>query len=145
MTGPSITGSENGIPISIASAPASSSPRRSSASTPGSPPVTYGTKARPPEFLRSRSPPSRSGEPKGLADRVEVLVAAARQTHEDGLSFGQRTPQQPSDRVRRFERREDPLGPGQGLEPLERVGVGGGRVLGQPGLLQEAVLRPHAR
>src|SRR5687768_6118671 len=48
MTGPSAIGSENGTPTSITSAPASSSPFRSStvSGTPGSPAVMYGTSAR---------------------------------------------------------------------------------------------------
>ena len=43
MTGPSMTGSENGIPISIASAPASARARTTSSQSCPRPPVTYGT------------------------------------------------------------------------------------------------------
>ena len=44
ITGPSITGSENGIPISTASAPFAAAARIAS-SQPGYPPVMYGTSA----------------------------------------------------------------------------------------------------
>src|SRR6185503_7738138 len=109
ITGPSITGSENGIPTSIASAPASSSPRSSASSTPASPPVTYGTKARPPASNRDRRAVSRAGTrgPRERAargpHRLKVLVAAAGQVDEHERALGERSTQEPADRVRGFE------------------------------------------
>ncbi len=43
ITGPSITGSENGMPTSMASAPAAASARTTSSQSSPRPPVTYGT------------------------------------------------------------------------------------------------------
>src|SRR6266540_4167923 len=127
ITGPSITGSENGIPTSIASAPASSSPRSSSASTPASPPVTYGTKARPPASSRDRRARSRSRtrRPGDRAERgphrLEVLVAAAGQVDEHERALDERTTQEPADRVGGFEGRQDALERGERAEAFERL------------------------
>src|SRR3712207_7235551 len=43
---------------------------------------------------------------------------------------------QGGDRVRALERREDPLGAGQELESLQRLGVGDGEVAGAAGVAQ---------
>src|SRR5579884_2943191 len=77
-----------------------------------------------------------------LEDLGEVLVAAAAQAHEDQLRVqvaGAR------ERVRRLEGRDDPLGPGEVGERLQRLLVGRDAVLGAPGVAQERVLRPDAR
>src|SRR3990172_2111722 len=68
-----------------APAPPASSPRSTSASNPGAPPVTYGTNARPPPSIRARSADSTLGtrhRPERPADGVEVLVPTAGQVHE---------------------------------------------------------------
>src|SRR6266511_1250740 len=154
MTGPSMTGSENGMPTSMASAPAASSPRRTSPVAAGSPPVTYGTNAFPPPSIRRRRAASRSatrGEPgDGLVserspDRLQVLVPPPRQAHQHRRPFRKRAAQQPPDGVGWFQCREDALAARQGHEALEGLGVGRARVLGQPGILEEAVLRTDAR
>ena len=54
MTGPSITGSLNGMPISIASAPAATA-ARSACCQPGRPPVMYGTSSLRPAARESRN------------------------------------------------------------------------------------------
>ena len=56
------------------------------------------------------------------ADGLEVLVAATREAHEDDRALRQRPVQQPSDHVRRLERRQDALGARERLEARERVG-----------------------
>src|SRR4029453_11011925 len=154
ITGPSITGSENGIPTSIASAPATSSPRSSSASTPLSPPVTYGTKTRPPAFSRERRDGSRSGtrrphvsrhRPERTSHRLEVLVAPAGQVDEHERTLRERAPEQPSDRVGGFEGGQDAFGGRGRTEPLGRLVVGDRDVGGAAHVLQERVLGAHAR
>src|SRR6266542_3325518 len=151
ITGPSMTGSEKGIPTSIASAPASSSPRSSSASTPASPPVTSGTKARPPACSRDRKVGSssatrrpRDGVRRG-PHRLEVLVAPARQVDQYERALGQRTPEEPADRMSRFERGQDPFERRQRAEALERIPVGDRDVGGKARILQVRVLGAHAR
>ena len=80
MTGPSITGSENGMPTSMPSAPACAT-----ASTmwvqPASPPVRYGTRHLPPAAAaRDRARPGGSQVvPEDLHHLPHVLVAPARQ------------------------------------------------------------------
>src|SRR6185436_16313269 len=127
MTGPSMTGSENGIPTSIASAPAPASPWRNAGVTSGRPPVAYATKARPPASTRLRRTGSSSTTAVGQrgAHRVEVLVAPAGQADQHRGALGERPAEEPPDHVGRFQRREDPLGPGQRLEALEGVRVVG--------------------
>src|SRR5919198_889198 len=116
ITGPSITGSENGIPTSS---------------------------AWPPLVTRSRSAPSRSGA-KETSDRVEILVTPPGQAHDDGRALRQRTLEQPAERVRGLECRKDSLCSSERPEPVDRVLVGRRRVLGQTRLFQIAVLRSHA-
>ena len=86
ITPPSITGSENGIPTSIASAPADCEP-----------PEQTGVHARiPPGHVRHERAPARvasgaqrrfepphSGHPEARPHRVEVLVPSPRQADED--------------------------------------------------------------
>src|SRR3990172_3748057 len=131
ITPPSITGSEKGMPTSIASAPACSSPRRSSASTPGSPPVTQGTNARPPPSRRARMAVSRSAtgaDPSLAAEEaphgVQVLVTPPRQVDQHELPLGERPGKEPADRVSGLERGQDPFLARQSLEPRERLGIG---------------------
>src|SRR4249920_1075152 len=150
ITGPSMTGSEKGIPTSIASAPAPSSPCSSSASTPSSPPVTYGTKARPPASSRDRRAGSRSAtrRPRARAQRdphgLEVLVAPAGQVDKYERAPGERTPQEPADRMGRLERRQDPFQRRERGEALERLLVGDRDVGRAAAVLEERVLGAHA-
>src|SRR5204863_5417641 len=115
MTPPSITGSENGMPTSIASAPALATPRRSSASTDGKPPVTYGAKMRPPPSRRPRNEARRSSSLTGGSVRqrppyrLQVLVAAAGEAHEHRSTLRERFPEEPADHVRRLQGGEDSL------------------------------------
>src|SRR5436190_3218985 len=139
ITPPSITGSENGIPTSIASAPAFATPRRSSASTEGRPPVTYGAKMRPPPPRRALSATRRSSSLTGRSirqrapHRLQVLVAAAGEAHEHRGSLGEGLAEQPADHVRGLQRGEDALRAGELREARERVRVGRGDVLREPG------------
>src|SRR5688572_126186 len=83
--------------------------------------------------------------PENLLYALDVFIAAARQVDEqDRVArelFGDALNM--SDRMGRFERRQDAFEPGQLPEALERLLVGGVRVLGAAGGLQPRVLRPH--
>ncbi len=68
IIGPSITGSENGMPISMASAPASATARTTSAPARPSPPVTYGTSSLRPGVAPARGA-SASSEPSATVSR----------------------------------------------------------------------------
>src|SRR3954452_964344 len=88
IVGPSITGSENGMPISIASAPAAATARTTSVHSSPSPPVTYGT-----SNLRPRSRAARkaaSSSPNGVAhdvaDLLDVLVAPPAHVEQHGFT-----------------------------------------------------------
>src|SRR3954469_25693639 len=164
ITRASASGSLNGTPSSTRSAPASAyaTPTATEASTSGKPPIRYGiSAARPGAALKAaamraapvsaaavtrrprsrrlrRRPPSRV--PAQLREHfLQVLVAAPGQAHEVELARLARR-QQPGDRVRGLERRDDALQPRQRLERGERVGVGY-RLVGraaavaQPGVL----------
>src|SRR5690348_9477660 len=136
ITGPSASGSLNGTPSSIRSAPASAyaMPTATEVSASGNPPIRYGiSAARPDAALNAaamrarpvsatavtrrpwrrlrRRPPSRV--PAQLReDFFEVLVAAPGQAHEVELARLARR-EQPGDRVRGLERRDDALQPRQ--------------------------------
>src|SRR4051812_18483577 len=137
MVRPSITGSENGMPTSIASAPASAIARTTSSHPEPSPPVTYGTSSLQPAARRSRSLASSptaagtSGDPlasEAFGDLGGVLVAPARERDQHRAAARHRAsgfPGEPAERVCRFERGHDPLGHRQELEPRDRLVVGG--------------------
>src|SRR5260221_12976397 len=75
--------------------------------------------------------PSPAGHAKHLG---HVLVAAPRQVHEHQRVAAERVAlaQHPGERVRRLERRQDPLEPCERLERLERLGVGDAVVAREP-------------
>src|SRR6266508_4590484 len=82
MVGPSMTGSENGMPISMASAPDAATAATTS-SQPSSPPVTYGTSSlRPASRSDRRRASSGPGSltsgwpPQDLGHLGDVLVTA---------------------------------------------------------------------
>ncbi len=114
ITGPSITGSENGMPISTASAPFAAAARIASCQ-PGYPPVMYGTSSlRPAAALLTelgldathQSPPGQD-----VHHLSDILVAATRQVDQHGLApQGRGLASEPGDRVGTLERRDDALG-----------------------------------
>src|SRR5438067_2157571 len=116
-------GSENGIPISMASAPASATARTTSHHAPPSPPVTYGTSNFAPASRRSRSRVSSVIDSPQLSEHFGdlrgILVAPTRKRDEHGRARRYRSAGlagQPPDRVRRLERGHDALGRAQQLE-----------------------------
>src|SRR6478672_949413 len=146
---PSITGSENGIPTSMASAPASATARTTSSQPRPRPPVTYGTSSLWPASRRARSVDSRFTPPplvarpaasrsqrlarQHLGHLVGVLVATTGQGHEDRRTLRDAVTGltgQPSDRVGRLECRDDALRGREQLESLERLRVGRRPILG---------------
>ena len=90
---------------------------------PGVPAGDVRDERRPPASRRARSTASRSRirRLQRGQDRVEVLVAAAGQADQHARSRRERPRQQPPDHVRRLERRQDALGPGERLEARERL------------------------
>src|ERR1700752_2653729 len=152
ITGPSASGSENGTPTSRTSAPEPASVRKMSAVAAmlGSPAVTYVTR---PVRLSALSRANTCSMRDMIAplehafDRLHVLVAAARQVHEqDGISLERRRHLAGvSDAVSRFERRDDAFGARQFLERPERLLVGGVVILGPAGSLKGSVFRPDRR
>src|SRR6476661_52942 len=87
IVGPSITGSENGMPISIASAPASASARTTSIQ-PGRPPVAYGTSNFRPASRAPRSDDSSQprvrGATGGTGGGTVSVIVALRELHHLG-------------------------------------------------------------
>ena len=135
------------MPTSIASAPASRRACSSPASTPGRPPVTYGTNATP-------APVAASAQ-RGLEVRHRTSPAPpapCRGPCRRGPR-GRRGPGCPpaaagaaaTDHVRRLQRRQDALRSRERLEPGQRVRVRRAHVLGEAGVLQVRVLGPDAR
>src|SRR5258708_8398247 len=162
ITGPSAIGSEKGTPSSITSAPALTTACITATVSPGegSPAVTNGISA---ERFAARSfskvavirligGVSRPGgsrrerDPRGLADGVHVLVAAAREVHEEDAVLGDRRGElhRIGERVARLERRYDPLEAAERVEGGERLVVGDGHVLRAPHVLEPRMLRAHA-
>ena len=121
-----------------------------SASTPGSPPVTYGTNARPPAVASaaerglelthraSSSPSAASTVSRSLSPRPD------RQTRMRAPSGSGRCRSHPIT-CEGSSAGHDPLGARERLEPLERLRVGRAHVPGEPGVLQVRVLGPDAR
>src|SRR5215207_830120 len=75
---------------------------------------------------------------------VHVLVAAAAEDEDVITVPVTALAKQPGDRVRRLERRDDPLQPGQLTEGPQRLGVGRRFVPRPPRIAQEGVLRADA-
>src|SRR4029453_14161720 len=156
MTGPSASGSENGIPTSSTSAPAWSSPHRISAerNRSGSPAVTYVT--RPVRFsARMRSNAAESLDANFgtrlhfqiLRHALNIFVASARQIDEDVRIGTERLRERRRirDGVRRFERGDDAFGPGELLKSGERIFVADPRVLGSAEIFEPRVFWPDGR
>src|SRR5450631_3384874 len=155
MLGPSARGSLNGIPISAAAHPASWAARSTStvSSRRGKPAVTYGTRAGSPpspppcNSAMSRSPGGIGALAVVLADGADVLVATARQTHNDDRGWGALGGEHLGDveGVARLQGGDDPL---EAAEPVERghgLVVVGAQVAHPAAVMQGAVLRAHAR
>src|SRR5829696_9028951 len=135
MTGPSASGSEKGTPSSIRSAPASTyaSATASAVSRFGNPPIMYGISAVPSSRAAAKASAIRAGpvaagavrsiaieRPRALQDLGEVLVPAPAET-QDVVTVGVViVVEQPRDRVRGLQRREDPLETGQLAERAQR-------------------------
>src|SRR5215210_9408242 len=120
--------------------------------------------ARPSALARSKAPAIRAVPAARLSavelielrrDLGHVLVAAAAEAQEikarrllrfapgaDGVLVGLAVGEEPRDRVRRLESRDDPLQTGELAEPAHGVGVGHGHISGAPRVAQISVLRP---
>src|SRR5262245_38705215 len=148
ITGPSITGSENGIPTSTASAPASATARTTSTHSWSMPPVTYGTRILRPwsRAARNRFSSSANLAAQDVADLLHVLVATTAQVDEHRLP-GERVAilRHPRERMRRLERRDDALGARQQHERVEDLLVGDRHVAGPAEVGQVRVLGADAR
>src|SRR3954465_2884119 len=120
ITGPSASGSEKGTPSSSRSAPASAhaSPTASDVSRSGKPPIRYGISA----ALRPCEAKAAAILSLKREHLVEVLVAAARQR--DEIRSRPLVRQDPRERVRGLERRDDAREPADALEGVDGVGVG---------------------
>src|SRR5207253_4151630 len=145
-TGPSIKGSENGMPISMASAPAAATARTTSTQSRPRPPVTYGTSSLWPASRRARSVDSivtASPRAQQAHDLLGILVAATRHGEEHrgprGDGAGARGAHEPGDRVGGLERRDDALGARQQLERVEHLLVAG-RLVRRPARPREAAV-----
>src|ERR1700687_1554174 len=99
MVGPSMTGSENGIPISTASAPADTMARSTSRQCSPSPPVTYVTSSLRPVSRAARSDVSTPtpvttarfavASPDQAHHLLVILVTTARHGDQHGRVLGQ--------------------------------------------------------
>src|SRR3954447_5374755 len=141
ITGPSASGSEKGTPSSSMSAPASAhaSPTASDVSRSGKPPIRYGISA----ALRPCEAKAAAILSLKREHLVEVLVAAARQR--DQIRSRPLVRQDPRERVRGLERRDDALEPGDALEGVDGVGVGDRDVGRAATVTQLRVLRADTR
>ena len=150
ITPPSMIGSECGIPTSIASAPASREApqqagvdaRVAARSRRGRTPCAPASRARAQRGLE-RGPRRPSPAPRGPVSR-SLSPRPDRHTR-TRVALGERPTEQPADHVGGLERRQDPLGPRERLEPRERLLVGGAVVAGEPRVPQVRVLGPDAR
>src|SRR5919108_1191355 len=152
MTGPSASGSVNGMPTSSTSAPARSSAQRISADLDmsGSPAATYVTRPGPvPARIRSNAASILEANPGLLpvadvaGDAVDIFVATSRQIDED---VGRRAEflckaARVCHAVGRFERRDNPFGPCQTLKRVESVVVANPRILGASQVAKPRVFR----
>src|ERR1700733_6082105 len=162
MIGPSAIGSVKGIPISIRSAPAPGIPRRISIEVAwsGSHASRYGISAPRPACFSSakraamRLMPRVPGittpserHPKSLGDGENILVAAPTKIHQDDLFLVHRRRQllHICQRVRRFQSRNDPLGPGAERERVQSLLIRGRNVFDAADIVQPGMLRPDPR
>src|SRR5205823_1468940 len=156
MTGPSIIGSLNGMPISSTPPPASAAAAAMSTnvSPSGYPHTRNGiTNA----FVRSANASSRRcagvTSVRAIAclhDRahgLHVFVSATAEVHDrDGVGAERaRLARDPRDRVRRLQRRKDPFGAREQAERVERFVVSGRLVRRETSLAKVRVLGTHAR
>src|ERR1019366_6659450 len=113
MTGPSIIGSEKGIPTSTASAPAATTAARVWPQSSVMPPIRYGINNLRPFARWARSAFSSMGTTEDLPDLGHVLVAAPGQGDEDGRPLrqggGARHPRHPGQCMCRLEGGNDAL------------------------------------
>src|SRR5260221_10077408 len=143
MTGPSISGSEYGRPISTMSAPASAMAVAAAIApgTDGKPAGRYPTSAAR-LWLAAFSNAAATaliglgspGVPEPLGGDIHVLVAAAGQVHQQqrvGAELRSEL-ERPGQRVRGLDRRDDPLGAAQRGERAHRLSVGDRAVAGPP-------------
>ena len=147
------SGSVNGMPISIRSAPAAGRPAISSqrGREVGVARGQEGDQPRPALGLELREarvdPAAHSSTPMALRDREHVLVAAAAQIHDDDLVRCQRRRQLDhlADGVAGLERRQDALEPAAEREGVQRLVVGDRLDLDPADVLEPGLLRPDAR
>src|SRR3954451_11993623 len=172
ITGPSASGSENGMPNSTRSAPPSAyaSPIARDVATSGKPPIRYGiSAARLPDSANAaaiRSTPAFRDAPTALIASGPVGGRRRRRSSHDAQSRAGEplgevlvAPPRAADdveprlgvgqervvqRVGRLERRDDALEPGDAAERRERVVVAHGHVLRPPRVAQPRVLGPRA-
>ena len=145
MTGPSMTGSENGMPTSMASAPATAAARDHPVHRPepagevGHEALAAGVPVGPQRGLevRARSP-SPDAQParrlrRAAHPRISIICATSLSPRPDRLTStvlpaSDARSRHPGDGVGRLERGDDPLGPRQQLERGDHLGVGHARV-----------------
>src|SRR5262245_12317755 len=136
IVGPSITGSENGMPTSMASAPASANARTTSVQSSPRPPVTYGTSSLRPVSRTDRrcAASAVTSVTEDLRHLGDVLVAATGEVEDHDLprQVAARA-EDPGERVGRLERRDDPLSASQDPERVQHLGVVDLLVGGPPG------------
>src|SRR5713226_7922841 len=159
ITGPSASGSENGMPISSAAIPdvASFLPTSSDRFLVGWPAIMYATSLRSPVarsawssleasesiFTGAPAKSRRSLGLRGAFDRIHVLVPAPRKADEDAPAWAELARDHACvvQRVRGLERRHDALEPGAELERLHRVLVADGHIVDTLRVAQERMLR----
>src|SRR5690606_3071615 len=150
---PSAIGSENGTPISIASA-TSATVRRSSRNRPGAgkPPVMNATSAGPSALsiafrMRARGSSDMAAllSRRVLREDRHILVAAARKPDEDPRARVLLRPTfRARERVRALERRQDALGLAAFVERGERFVIARSDVVDAADRFQQRVLGPDA-
>src|SRR5260370_9110419 len=145
ITGPSGSGSENGMPISNAAIPdgASFFPTSSDRFLLGCPAIMYPTSFRSP---LARSAPS-SPDVSVFIDGVHILVAAAGQAHQDAPAGTELACDHARlvQRMRHVERRHDAFEPRAELECGDRVFVADCDVVDALEIAEEGVLGSNAR
>ena len=151
MTGPSISGSLYGIPISNPSAPASAIASKSATdvSGSGSPAVRYGSSAARRSDRTSANSSSSCWEPESVIQRRHlhhVLVSSPGEQNGHGLA-DQRggLPHNPRDGVRGFEGGDDAFGPRQKVECCNSLVVGHRLIAHDSGIPIGGVLGTDAR
>ena len=127
ITGPSITGSENGMPTSTASAPGGRRPSIASIH-PARPPVMYGTSSLRPLSRAERSvafePTVHGCEPMSIIWATSLSPRPDRLSSTAWPCSSARASHDPGDGVSRFEGGDDAFGAGQQLERVDDLVVG---------------------